>query len=61
MFQRLLLADWAALVTMIAFVTAFSICATFLYRTLRMPPPQCDRLARMPLDDEPVSRRHDTR
>jgi hypothetical protein len=60
MFQRLLLANWSVLVTMVAFVTAVSVCVTFLYRTLRMRPPQCDRLARMPLEDETPSRRHET-
>jgi hypothetical protein len=61
MFERLFLADWTALVTLIAFATALSVYGTIFYRTVRMTPPQRDRLARMPLDDEPTARHHDPR
>jgi len=60
MFRRLILEDYAAIFTIVAFVTAASIYATIVWRACRMKRPQIDRFARLPLQDEqrPASR-HD--
>lgn len=60
MFKRLLLDDSAAIFTVVAFVTAFSIFATVCWRALRMSRPQTDQLARLPFADETSARRHDS-
>ncbi len=59
MFRRLLIEDWTAIFTLVAFVTALSVYLTIFYRTLRMRPSRADELARLPLADEPASSRHE--
>jgi len=60
MFRRLLLEDSAAIFTIAAFVTAFSIYVTITWRALRMKRPQVDRFARLPFEIATPSARHDT-
>lgn len=51
MFRRLILEHWTILFTLVAFSTALSIYVTCAWRALRMPREQCDRFAKLPLDD----------
>ncbi len=51
MFRRLLLENWMSIFTLTAFITALSIYATIAWRALRMPAPQRERFARLPLAD----------
>jgi hypothetical protein len=60
MFKRLLLEDSAAIFTIVAFVTAFSIYAAFTWRALRMKRPQIDRFARLPFETATPAAHHDT-
>jgi hypothetical protein len=53
MFRRLLFEDWVSIFTLIAFITTASIYLSFAWRALRMKAAQSDRLARLPLADEP--------
>jgi hypothetical protein len=50
MFRRLLLEDTAALFTIVAFVTAFSIYVAFTWRAIRMKRPQVERFENLPFD-----------
>ncbi len=59
MFQRLILADWTSIFTLVAFITAFSVFVTIFCHAIRMSPPQIERLARLPFADEPSLSRHD--
>jgi hypothetical protein len=59
-FRRLLLEDSAAIFTIAAFVTAFSIYVTFTCRAWRMKRPQAERFARLPFDTATPPARHDT-
>ena len=60
MFRRLLFEDSAALFTIVAFVTAFTIFVAVTWRALRMKRPQVERFARLPFDTATPSARHDT-
>jgi len=57
MFKRLILEDYAAFLTLFAFIVAVTIYLTMLWRAIRMPRPQVEALARLPLESEPT--RHD--
>lgn len=59
MFRRLLLENWMGIFTLIAFVTAVSVYASIAWRALRMPRPQRDRLAHLPLNDDVHAPRHE--
>ena len=50
MFRRLVFDDSAALFTIVAFVTAFSIYATFAWRALRMKRSQIARFENLPFE-----------
>lgn len=50
MFRRLVFEDTAALFTIVAFITAFSIFVTIAWRALRMKPPQIERLQNLPFE-----------
>ncbi|WP_221029222.1 hypothetical protein [Actomonas aquatica] len=52
MFRRLLIEDWTAIFTIIAFITALSVYATIFYRTVRMRRSRADELAHLPFEDE---------
>jgi len=60
MFRRLLLEDTAALFTIVAFVTAFSIFVTIAWRAIRMKRPQIDHFARLPFEIATPASRHDS-
>lgn len=55
MFRRLLLDEWTAIFTLIAFATALSVYLTFFYRALRMRTPQIEHLSNLPFDDQPAA------
>ncbi|GAB5558925.1 MAG: hypothetical protein SynsKO_05720 [Synoicihabitans sp.] len=55
MFRRLLIEDWTAIFTIVAFVTVASIYLTMLYRTLRLRRPQVEHLSNLPLADDAES------
>ena len=61
MFRRLVFEDSAALFTIAAFITAFSIFVTIAWRALRMKRPQIERFENLPFDiDTPSAHeRHD--
>ena len=48
MFHRLILEHSAALFTIVAFITAALIYATFAWRALRMKRPQVDQFEKLP-------------
>ncbi|HVU32785.1 MAG TPA: hypothetical protein VHE61_05085 [Opitutaceae bacterium] len=50
MFRRLVFEDSAALFTIAAFITAFSIFVTIAWRALRMKRPQLERFERLPFE-----------
>lgn len=52
MFKRLLLEEPTAICLTIAFVTASSIFAAFLWRAVRMSRAQSDRFANLPFEKE---------
>ena len=54
MFRRLLIEDWTAIFTIVAFCTALSIYVTIFYRTVRMRRSKSDHLANLPFADEPA-------
>ena len=60
MFRRLILEDSAALVTIFAFVTAFSIYAAFAWRAVRMRRSQVVRFENLPFETPTPSVRHET-
>lgn len=59
MFRRLLIEQWTTIFTLIAFCTALSVYVSVTWRALRMRRPQLERLAAMPLQDEPASPHHE--
>lgn len=59
MFRRLLLADSAAIFTIVAFVTAATIFLAIAWRAIRMPRTQVDRFANLPFHSESAAARHD--
>ena len=59
MFRRLVFENSAALFTIVAFITASSIYATFAWRALRMKRPQIARFAQLPFDTPTPSARHE--
>ncbi len=52
MFRRLLIEDWTAIFTVVAFVTALSVYGTLFYRALRMRRAQSERLAHLPFEGD---------
>jgi len=50
MFRRLVFEDSAALFTIVAFITAFSIFVTIAWRALRMKAPQVRRFENLPFE-----------
>jgi uncharacterized membrane protein len=60
MFRRLLVEDATALVTLAAFVTAFSIYLTITWRALRMKRPQLERFENLPFATATPPADHDT-
>jgi hypothetical protein len=50
MFRRLVFENYAALFTIVAFITAVSIYVTFAWRALRMKAPQVFRFENLPFD-----------
>lgn len=54
MFRRLLIEDWTAIFTLVAFVTALSVYVTIFYRTVKMRRSKAAELAQLPFDDEPT-------
>jgi hypothetical protein len=48
MFRRLVFEDSAALFTIAAFITAFSIFVTITWRALRMRAPEIERFEKLP-------------
>ncbi len=59
MFKRLILEDSAVLYTLVAFATAATIFLAITWRALRMPAAQREYFARLPLNDETSTDRHD--
>lgn len=61
MFKRLILEDYAAVFTIVAFLTAVTIYASITWRALRMPRRQLDELANLPFTPDSADTSHDTR
>lgn len=61
MFRRLIFEDYAAVFTIVAFLTAVTIYVSITWRALRMPRRQIDELANLPFTTDPADSRHDTR
>jgi hypothetical protein len=59
MFRRLVFENYAALFTIVAFITAVSIYVTFAWRALRMKRPQVARFENLPFDTPTPSARHE--
>jgi hypothetical protein len=60
MFKRLIFEDTAALFTIVAFITAFSIFVTITWRALRMKRAQLQHFENLPFATAtPSSRRHE--
>jgi hypothetical protein len=59
MFHRLMLEEWTAVFTLIAFVTALSVYVTIFYRALRMRPGQIEHLSSLPFADETAASSHE--
>ncbi len=60
MFQRVIYEDWQLVFPIVAFAAAVAICGAVVWRAVRMPRGQLDRLAQMPLEDEvPIPDRHE--
>ncbi len=55
MFRRLIFEDYAALCTIVAFVTAATIFAAIVWRALRMSRAQVTRMENLPFTTEPAS------
>jgi hypothetical protein len=60
MFRRLILEDSAAIFTISAFVTAFSIYTAITWRALRMKRPQLERFENLPFTTPTPCAHHDT-
>lgn len=50
-FERVIHADWVTLVPIIAFVCFALAFGIIIFRALRMPRKEIERLSRLPLDD----------
>ncbi|MCC6416459.1 MAG: hypothetical protein IT582_11170 [Opitutaceae bacterium] len=59
MFKRLILDDYAAVCTTVAFIVVASIFSTAIWRALRMPRAKSDQMAGLPFESS--SHRHDKR
>jgi hypothetical protein len=60
MFKRLIFEDYAAFLTVAAFIVAVTIYLTMLWRALRMPLAQAEHFAKLPFEStEPT--RHEPR
>lgn len=60
MFKRLIFEDYAAFLTVAAFIVALTIYLTMLWRAMRMPRAQAEHFANLPFESsEPT--RHDER
>ncbi len=59
MFRRLVFENTAALFTLAAFITAFSIYVTIAWRALRMKRPQVERFENLPFATPTPPARHE--
>lgn len=58
MFQRVNHADWTEIIPIIAFWMLFLVFLLGTIRSLMIKKPEAERMAALPLDDSPPSRRH---
>ena len=60
MFRRLIFENSAALFTIVAFITAFTIYITIAWRALRMKRPQVSHFENLPFETATPSARNET-
>jgi len=55
MFQRVIYEDWHLVIAVVAFAVTATFFGAMIWRAVHMQRGRLDRLARMPLDDEPLN------
>jgi hypothetical protein len=58
MFKRVIHADWTTIIPIVSFWALFLVFLFATIRCLMMKKPEVERMAALPLDDTPPTRRH---